>query len=375
MLLADKRDLKNKLKLSVLHIEEKELNLYTDNCNTLGTQAALLSGFAFAAIIETPASEFSFEAQRTNSKSMWYSVTIVTMLLELAALVKAMQLSLWAPNLALRGPEGSMTVSLIVMRAEYRKVHALFYAGLVGFHTSAALYAWSFFFDQLAIPMTVIIFCVLCWLIFDTRVLHRKLRLPETYKDGVHWGETSRDSDAEEEQGSTFRRRLPTPLKRADTATDLIFRTTVTERLRAFKLNRFPKLRGRRLRRVTKGSTTRYKDFCDLSAGLHAATISGKSEQSAVDPAAGALPAGHVSHAAEALEVAKAVAPSSDCATDPDVVNHHQESMRAAEAHNEEQAPSAKLVRQSSWPWMDGLIEAVARCVTPAEGLPKPRWQ
>ena len=52
MLLADKRDLQNSLKVSLLQIEEKELNFYTNNCMTVGTQAALLAGFAFAAVVE-----------------------------------------------------------------------------------------------------------------------------------------------------------------------------------------------------------------------------------------------------------------------------------------------------------------------------------
>ena len=49
---------------------------------------------------------------------------------------QAMQLSIMAPGLALRGPEGSMTRALVTMRAEYRKVHAYFYAGLFFFHIS-----------------------------------------------------------------------------------------------------------------------------------------------------------------------------------------------------------------------------------------------
>ncbi len=32
MLLADKHDLQQQLKLSLLHIEEKELHFYTQNC-------------------------------------------------------------------------------------------------------------------------------------------------------------------------------------------------------------------------------------------------------------------------------------------------------------------------------------------------------
>ena len=87
MLLADKLDLQNKLKLNMLQvartcclfaevhrdssrlscrsitrrptalasqIEERELNYYTQNALTVGTQAALLAGFAFTGIIEAP---------------------------------------------------------------------------------------------------------------------------------------------------------------------------------------------------------------------------------------------------------------------------------------------------------------------------------
>ena len=52
MLLADKHNLQQELKLNLLHIEEKELNYYTQNCYTVGTQAALIAGFVFSAIVE-----------------------------------------------------------------------------------------------------------------------------------------------------------------------------------------------------------------------------------------------------------------------------------------------------------------------------------
>ena len=52
MLLADKHNLQNELKLNLLHIEEQELNYYTTNCYTVGTSAALLAGFAFAGLME-----------------------------------------------------------------------------------------------------------------------------------------------------------------------------------------------------------------------------------------------------------------------------------------------------------------------------------
>ena len=52
MLFADKRALETNLQVSLLKIREKELQFYTQNCIAIGTQAALLSGFAYNGIIQ-----------------------------------------------------------------------------------------------------------------------------------------------------------------------------------------------------------------------------------------------------------------------------------------------------------------------------------
>ena len=52
MLYADKRALETNLKVELLEIREKELNFYTNNCQNIGTQAAMLAGFAFAGMMQ-----------------------------------------------------------------------------------------------------------------------------------------------------------------------------------------------------------------------------------------------------------------------------------------------------------------------------------
>ena len=144
MLLADKRDLQNSLKVSLLQIEEKELNFYTNNCMTVGTQAALLAGFAFAAVVEIRYDDVIVENQvldahqKTVLQVLWFVTTVIAMICEIFSLVKAMQLSILGPGLALRGPEGSMTRALVVMRVEFKRVHMLFYGGLWSFLISVA---------------------------------------------------------------------------------------------------------------------------------------------------------------------------------------------------------------------------------------------
>jgi len=96
MLLADKYDLQERLKLNLLQIEDKELNFYTQNCYTVGTQAALIAGFAFSAIVEAR----SMENITPWFKMSWSIVTVLSMIFELMGVIKAMQLSIMAPGLA-----------------------------------------------------------------------------------------------------------------------------------------------------------------------------------------------------------------------------------------------------------------------------------
>jgi hypothetical protein len=148
---------------------------------TVGTQSALLTGFAFAAIIE--GREFDgFTESQLALQSVWYIVTVLAMALEVTALIKSMQLSIMAPGLALRGPEGSMTRALVAMRHEFKRVHHLFYGGLVTFLISVGLYGWALLAElvhgAMAIGSTMLVILTLVFLVYDYRSLNRKLSLP-----------------------------------------------------------------------------------------------------------------------------------------------------------------------------------------------------
>jgi hypothetical protein len=177
MLLADKYDLQERLKLNLLQIEDKELNFYTQNCYTVGTQAALISGFAFSAIVEARDMDNITPAFKTS----WSIVTVLAMIFDLMCVVKAMQLSIMAPGLALRGPEGSMTRAVMVMRGEYKTLHRMFYTGLGFFHISAALYIYILFEGDpyIPIPTLILIILALIFIFIDYSFLESKLRLPK----------------------------------------------------------------------------------------------------------------------------------------------------------------------------------------------------
>ena len=87
------------------------------------------------------------------------------------------------------------------------------------------------------------------WLVYDSRSLGQKLRLPSLYKDGVQWMtpncERSRSDDAIVSQAVS---RLQPTCQRTDTAGEMLLRTSLAERFRAVKLNRFHLGRRRQLR-------------------------------------------------------------------------------------------------------------------------------
>jgi len=141
MLYADKRALETNLKVSLLAIREKELNYYSQNCLAVGTQAALLAGFAYSGLTQVA---IPFDSEYVL-KLLYLLVTTTAMCLELIAVMNTTLLSMMGPGLALRGPDGSMHPAVDGMMEEYQSAYLCFVLGLIAFHISAALFSWLMF--------------------------------------------------------------------------------------------------------------------------------------------------------------------------------------------------------------------------------------
>ena len=103
---------------------------------TVGTQAALLAGFAFTGVIEAPWDYLEELGVPEYQITLCVCSTLFGMLFQVLAIVKSVQISILGPGLALRGSEGSMTRALSVMRHEQRRLHWQFYIGLFFFHVA-----------------------------------------------------------------------------------------------------------------------------------------------------------------------------------------------------------------------------------------------
>ena len=137
--------------VSLLKIREKELQFYTQNCIAIGTQAALLSGFAYNGIIQVDIPEESSDVL----KALYLCVTTAAMGFELIAVLNSTLCSMLGPGLALRGPDGSMHRAVDGLMLEYRLTFVFFSMGLVAFHLSALIFAWLEFSMPVALAMTM----------------------------------------------------------------------------------------------------------------------------------------------------------------------------------------------------------------------------
>ena len=161
-------------------IEERELNFYTQNCYTVGTQAALLAGFAFTGIVEAP---WDYLQDPVNNVPQALRVctilaTLLGMIAEVMCVVKSVQVSILGPGLAIRGPEGSMARALTVMRVELDRLHSQFYIGVFFYHLATAFFCACLFDLPTGIACAVILAFSLAWLFSDCVTISRRLWLP-----------------------------------------------------------------------------------------------------------------------------------------------------------------------------------------------------
>jgi len=150
MLYADKRNLEGHLQVALLRIRNKELQFYADNLGAIGTQAALLSGFAYNAIIMTA---FPPDANEVL-KSCFLLATTCSMSLELMTVGASMIAAIQGPGLALRGTDGSMHRAVDGMLIEYKIAFLLFATGLCLFILAALLFAIIQYSIIISITMT-----------------------------------------------------------------------------------------------------------------------------------------------------------------------------------------------------------------------------
>ena len=136
MILARKLDLQQSLRRALVTIEDKELALHIHNNQRLGLISAMLAIFIFGAfygrylpqnsLAEKASSEYAEIAVPTSELGAghvvllhaYMALTAAATILQLLVVVRTTMLCVLAPGLGLRGPEGSMTRAVLVLRRQ-----------------------------------------------------------------------------------------------------------------------------------------------------------------------------------------------------------------------------------------------------------------
>jgi hypothetical protein len=148
MLAAEAQALEQHGLTELLRILDQEFNYYVESYKTVGTQAALIAGFAVAVLVTLDTSD---DARRSNDLPQlprtvvetYHVLSVVTLMSLLYCIIATTCVSVWAPQLALRGASPSaMDVAVRGIKDERHPIYTSFLIGIVSFTLMVVSVAW-----------------------------------------------------------------------------------------------------------------------------------------------------------------------------------------------------------------------------------------
>jgi hypothetical protein len=142
MIVADRNMLKASLAKGVLEIQLTLIQLYTSNLNAIGTQAALVAGFAFTGIAETMYPQGDWIDGILEY--FYYFFITTTLVSGLFAVSQSTIVTLYGPAMALSGetPE-AVTTSVSNMRRQQDFVFKVGAVSVTSLFLSAIVLSWA----------------------------------------------------------------------------------------------------------------------------------------------------------------------------------------------------------------------------------------
>ncbi len=223
MLAADKLLLQSNVKQRATQLREKELNLFNDNFNAVGTQSAVLAGFAMTSFAEIDLPHNAFYAQ----KACLHLFVTISICANLLCTASTTFVSVWGSGKALRGKDGSMDSAVDGMYAERAFIFACFGVGLITTLLALMAAAWILMTMEVALVASMGISWCIFIIIRQAGRIHTKFGLSPgentSFQDIMSSGIVPRaadgasaDADAGEVLGLLTSREPATPLQQQD---------------------------------------------------------------------------------------------------------------------------------------------------------------
>jgi hypothetical protein len=159
MLFASREELASDTQVRLLAIRNRELDWLIKNCNYVAQLSALLAGYGYTALIYTKYLDADLcDPNEPLCAEMTYPLCVtITMCLSILSLFGSMLITLLAPALALRGPQGSLNKCIDMTIQEYQYALAVFTCAVVMLLVSTALWSMTQRLFIAAILMTVVL--------------------------------------------------------------------------------------------------------------------------------------------------------------------------------------------------------------------------
>ena len=141
MLAADKLYLEGKLARGVTRLKWKEFSLHHLNLTTVSTQASVLAGFGFAALVKF----HTHEEPPAFLLFGFYTCTMLQLSANILCIATTTMLSVCGTSLSMRGADGSIVRSVDSIYSLRRHVFGLFWLGIAATVWTGIFYCWIIF--------------------------------------------------------------------------------------------------------------------------------------------------------------------------------------------------------------------------------------
>lgn len=139
MLRAEQLALIQEANQQLLAIRRQEMDYYVATFSSFGTQAALIAGFTLGALTGLDAESFSVA---DGWRAVFWISTAIAMASSIHCVLTTTFANIYGPNLALRGPSGSMVRAVKGMIAEKGAIFTSFIIALIAFQAMTLATTW-----------------------------------------------------------------------------------------------------------------------------------------------------------------------------------------------------------------------------------------
>jgi len=173
MLAADKLLLRSTVKQRAIQLREKELLLFNDNFNAVGTQSAVLAGFAMTSFAEIDLPHNALYAQ----KACLHLFVCISICANLLCTASTTFVSVWGSGKALRGKDGSMDEAVDGMHDERTFIFSCFGVGLIFTLLALMSASWILMTFEVSVVATMGISWCIFVIVRQARRIHAKFGL------------------------------------------------------------------------------------------------------------------------------------------------------------------------------------------------------